>query len=154
MKARNIFVAVAAVLLFASCEATSTTRNLKSEARVADGRSMVSVIPPAVKIDVDPAKFEDKWTFTSEELEVAGKMVYTVTPAERIEYLETKALQKSALKHGGDVVVMPIVNVDVTTTNGGGKMATTTYTVTVNGYVGKYVDWDKDGIPVPCEQNR
>ncbi len=143
MKAKVLIAVVAVALTLASCE--STTRQSRSvQARVAQANAEVVVINPTVKVQVDPARITDVWKYQDSDLED-----YKAPLASDIkEKLKIDATNKTLKKHGGDILVAPLIDVETTYKDGVLK----SYTVTVYGYIGTFVDWDKDGIDVSSGQ--
>ena len=58
-----------------------------------------------------------------------------------MEQLKNVAASKSMLKRDADVIIAPLYDIDTETNTANGE---TTYKITIRGYAGKYVDWDKN----------
>ena len=59
------------------------------------------------------------------------------------------ATSKTLKKHNGDILVAPLIDVVSVMQKGTLK----SYTVSVSGYIGKFCDWDKEGLTLPVEQS-
>lgn len=136
MKAKLIIAIVALAATMSSC---TVFRYHYSEARVATADTEVIVIPPTAKVQVDPVAFQDVWEFKGREL--AELQSAGISQDALRDRLKVAASYKSLQKHEGDIVVAPIY--DVRSDRDGGR-----YMVTIRGYMGRYVDWNKDSEEV------
>lgn len=131
MKARIIFAVAAMAAVMSSCSVFHY-----SEARLVDATPSMVVVPPSAKVQVNPTAVQEVWTYEGLDLK-AFKNLPNMT-----DRLKVAATFKTLQKHGGDVLVAPLY--DVRSENGN-----TRYIVTVRGYIGTYVDWDKNGVETP-----
>jgi hypothetical protein len=133
MKAKLI-IAVAVFAAFMS----GCSRYHYSEARMVGANDVdLVVVTPTVKVQVDPAAFQDVWSFEGEELRTLKPRGLPLDVVR--ERLKVAATYKSLQKHNGDILVAPLFDVR-------GELNNHRFVVTVRGYAGKYVDWDKDGV--------
>lgn len=120
---------------------TKTSQSRASQARIADASAEIIVINPTAKVNVEPERICDVWVYQGDEMND-----FKVGIASDIkEKLMRDATSKSLKKHNGDILVAPLIDVVSTTQHGTVK----SYTVSVCGYIGKFCDWDKEGMPLP-----
>ena len=132
MKTRLAILAAVAAALLSSC---STLQYHYSEARIAEANTDVFVIPPTVRVNVNPEGFVDTWVFEGRDLRpiaTPGIDIETLT-----QRLKVAATNKSLQKHEGDILVAPIF--DIVSEHDGHR-----YTVTVRSHIGHFTDWNKD----------
>ena len=141
MKINVLFVAVAMALVATSCMTTSHSKS--TQTRIAQANAEVVVINPTAKVDVDPQRINDVWRYQETDL----TSFKTGIASDIEEQLRVDATSKTLKKHSGDILVAPLIDVESVSENGRVK----SYTVTVYGYIGKFVDWDKEGIATPVE---
>lgn len=132
MKAKIIIVAVVLAATLSSC---NIFRYHYSEARVASANTEVFVIPPTAKVQVNPTSFQDQWVFDGREL--ASLQSTGITLESLRDKLKVAATYKSLQKHEADILVAPIY--DIVAERDGNR-----YIVTIRGFAGNYVDWNKD----------
>ncbi|MBQ5974735.1 MAG: hypothetical protein IJL48_03395 [Bacteroidales bacterium] len=132
MKTRLAILAAVAAALLSSC---STLQYHYSEARIAEANTDVFVIPPTVRVNVNPEGFVDTWVFEGRDLKsiaTPGIDIETLT-----QRLKVAATNKSLQKHEGDILVAPIF--DIVSEHDGHR-----YTVTIRSHIGYFTDWNKD----------
>ncbi len=132
MKAKII---IAAAVIAASLSSCSSFKYHYAETRIADAGTDVFVIPPTVKVQVNPVSFSDSWVFEGKELKaLVGN---GATPDALRERLRIAATNKTLQKHEGDILVAPVF--DIVSERDGHR-----YIVTIRGYVGTFTDWNKN----------
>ncbi|GEM_PF-2501295 len=132
MKKTLLIAATLATVLLSSC---STLKYHYSEARIAEANTDVFVIPPTVKVDVNPQAFVDTWVFEGRDLKsIATPGISMETLTHR---LKVAATNKSLQKHQGDILVAPLF--DIVSEHDGHR-----YTVTIRSHVGNFTDWNKN----------
>ena len=142
MKIKVLVAAVAVALTATSCMTTSQSKS--TQARIAQANAEIVVINPSAKVDVDPIRVNDVWVYQGSALEN-----FKTGLASKIEeQLKIDATNKTLKKHSGDILVAPLIDVESVAENGKVK----SYTVSVYGYIGKFVDWDKNGIELPAPE--
>ena len=131
MKAKLFFAVAVFAVLMSSCSVFHY-----SEARLTDATPGMNVIAPTAKVQVNPVSIQEVWTYEGIDLK-PFKNLPNMT-----DRLKVAATFKTLQKHGGDVLVAPLYDVR-------SELNNHRYIVTVRGYIGKYVDWDKDGSEQP-----
>lgn len=130
MNRKSIFcvAAVAVAMTMASCDApkkiTTSVEEHYSQARVLDVQTKSEIKAIQAELKVNPAHVEDQWIFTREEINAMGG---------DLENIHARAAFKTLQKHDADELVAPLYDVH---SNPDGS-----YTVTVRGYVGSFVNW-------------
>ena len=100
MKAKLI---IAAAVIAASLSSCSSFKYHYAETRIADAGTDVFVIPPTVKVQVNPVSFSDSWVFEGKELKaLVGN---GATPDALRERLRIASTNKTLQKHEGDILV-------------------------------------------------
>jgi len=130
MKTKLIVPAVLLAALLSSC---STLHYHYSEARIAEASTDVFVVPPTVKVDVNPVGFVDTWVFDHKDLKAL--LSPGITADILTQRLKTAATNKSLQKHQGDILVAPLF--DIVSENDGHR-----YIVTIRSHIGNFTDWN------------
>ena len=121
--------AVVVAMMMASCDApkkitTTTVEEHYSQARVLDVQTKSEIKAIQAELRVNPVHVEDQWIFTREEINAMGG---------DLDNIHARAAFKTLQKHDADELVAPLYDVY---TNPDGS-----FTVTVRGYVGNFVNW-------------
>lgn len=146
MRVKLLIAAVAVALTATSCMTISkTSQSRASQARIAQANAEIIVINPTAKVNVEPTRITDEWVYQGTDL----NDFKTGLATDIKERLMLDATSKTLKKHNGDILVAPLIDVVSTMQKGVLK----SYTVSVSGYIGKFCDWDKDGITLPIDQS-
>lgn len=123
-----VVVAVVAAMSMVSCDApkkiTTTVEEHYSQARVLDVQTKSEIKAIQAELKVNPVHVEDQWIFSGDEIKAMGG---------DLDNIHARAAFKTLQKHDADELVAPLYDVH---SNPDGS-----YTVTVRGYVGSFINW-------------
>lgn len=145
MKVKTLLAGMAVAALATSCAPTNKTTVANSQARVAQANAEIIVVNPTAKVDVNPTRFSDEFRYQSSELKNFFDSYNRIDE----DKLRTDAASKFLKKHNGDILVAPLFNTEKNYSNN----KIDNCTITINGYVGNFVDWDKNGIEEVTTEN-
>ncbi|MBR1799563.1 MAG: hypothetical protein IJ761_06695 [Bacteroidales bacterium] len=131
-------IIISAVALMA-ISMTSCSHYRYAEGRMMDSKPHFEIIPPTAKINVEPLIVQETRSFEGTELEEATSGAKT--PNQISDKLKVILTYETLKKYNGDVLVAPLFNVR-------SELDGKRYVIEVRAHIGKYVEWDSDGVQV------